>query len=71
MGDIVAGPPADTGLSNSAVPEKPTEPGLSSLVDDAVPPLADPADPPDGGYGWVCVGCNFTVNAFTWGLSAV
>ena len=26
--------------------------------------------PPDGGYGWVCVGCVFTINAFTWGVIA-
>ncbi|PMD56279.1 major facilitator superfamily protein [Hyaloscypha bicolor E] len=24
--------------------------------------------PPDGGYGWVCVACCFTINAFTWGV---
>ena len=27
--------------------------------------------PPDGGYGWVCVGCVFLVNAHTWGLNFV
>jgi MFS family permease len=27
--------------------------------------------PPDGGYGWVCVGACFTVNAFTWGVVSV
>jgi hypothetical protein len=27
--------------------------------------------PPDGGYGWVCVGTCFTVNCFTWGVVAV
>lgn len=30
------------------------------------------ADPPtDGGYGWVQVGVAFTINAFTWGQTAV
>ena len=27
--------------------------------------------PPNGGYGWVCVGCAFTINAHTWGLNSV
>lgn len=27
--------------------------------------------PPDGGYGWVCVACCFTVNAMTWGVNTV
>ncbi|OCL09009.1 hypothetical protein AOQ84DRAFT_275211, partial [Glonium stellatum] len=25
---------------------------------------------PDGGYGWVCVACVFTINDFTWGVVA-
>ncbi|OJD36904.1 mfs transporter [Diplodia corticola] len=28
------------------------------------------ATPPDGGYGWVCVGCVFMLNACTWGIAA-
>ncbi|KPI40333.1 putative transporter MCH2 [Cyphellophora attinorum] len=27
-------------------------------------------DCPDGGYGWVCVGCVFAINGFTWGVVA-
>lgn len=27
--------------------------------------------PPDGGYGWVVVGCCFMVNAMTWGVNSV
>jgi hypothetical protein len=27
--------------------------------------------PPDGGYGWVCVGACFAVNCFTWGIVSV
>ena len=27
--------------------------------------------PPDGGYGWVVVGACFTLNCFTWGVTAV
>ena len=30
-----------------------------------------PEPPPDGGYGWVCVACCFTLNCFTWGVVAV
>ncbi|QSZ29068.1 hypothetical protein DSL72_003578 [Monilinia vaccinii-corymbosi] len=26
--------------------------------------------PPDGGYGWVCVGCVFLINAHTWGVNS-
>ncbi|GAD95706.1 major Facilitator Superfamily protein [Paecilomyces variotii No. 5] len=32
-------------------------------------PSTDPARPPDGGYGWICVAALFCVNAFTWGAS--
>jgi hypothetical protein len=34
-------------------------------------PVIDPAEPPDGGYGWVIVGCCFTINFFTWGVIPV
>jgi hypothetical protein len=27
--------------------------------------------PPNGGYGWVCVGAVFFINAHTWGLNSV
>jgi len=26
--------------------------------------------PPDGGYGWVCIGACFVINGFTWGICA-
>ena len=26
--------------------------------------------PPDGGYGWVCTGCVFLINAHTWGVNS-
>src|SRR5690606_27891912 len=32
---------------------------------------SDLAAPPDGGYGWVVVGCCAILNAFTWGINAV
>lgn len=28
-------------------------------------------EPPDGGYGWVCVACVFLINAHTWGVNSV
>lgn len=28
-------------------------------------------DPPNGGYGWVCVACSFWINAHTWGINSV
>ena len=27
-------------------------------------------EPPDGGYGWVCVACTFCINAHTWGINS-
>ncbi len=33
--------------------------------------LAAVADePPNGGYGWVCVACAFLINCHTWGLNS-
>ncbi|KAK3714804.1 hypothetical protein LTR37_007539 [Vermiconidia calcicola] len=26
--------------------------------------------PPDGGYGWICTGCVFVINAHTWGVNS-
>lgn len=33
-------------------------------------PIVPTADPPDGGYGWVCLLCVFFINGFTWGIVA-
>ncbi|KAH8653097.1 major facilitator superfamily domain-containing protein [Tricladium varicosporioides] len=33
-------------------------------------PTPNPAPPPDGGYGWVCVFGQFLINGFTWGVVA-
>ncbi|KAJ5779689.1 major facilitator superfamily domain-containing protein [Penicillium paradoxum] len=30
-------------------------------------PPSHTSPPPDGGYGWVCVGACFSINCFTWG----
>lgn len=27
--------------------------------------------PPNGGYGWICVGCICLINAHTWGINGV
>jgi hypothetical protein len=47
-------------------PPLPAE-GASEVNDDDV----IEEDPPDGGYGWVCVGACFTLNCFTWGAVSV
>ena len=31
---------------------------------------SQPDEPPDGGYGWVCVACAFFINAHTWGINS-
>ena len=31
---------------------------------------AEVDEPPDGGYGWVCVMCTFFINAHTWGINS-
>ncbi|KAF2869703.1 major facilitator superfamily domain-containing protein [Massariosphaeria phaeospora] len=42
------------------------------LVGCAEVPLQEKVEdvPPDGGYGWVCVGCVFVINAHTWGMNS-
>ncbi|KAF3917111.1 hypothetical protein ABW20_dc0105492 [Dactylellina cionopaga] len=32
--------------------------------------VKDDSEPPDGGYGWICVLCNFFMNACTWGINS-
>ncbi|KAF3228062.1 hypothetical protein TWF106_008464 [Orbilia oligospora] len=39
------------------------------IVEDAGIVIDDSA-PPDGGYGWVCVMCNFFINSCTWGINS-
>lgn len=50
-----------------------SEKTISATDPEAPAALEDkPADiPPDGGYGWVCVGCVFLINAHTWGVNSV
>jgi hypothetical protein len=40
-------------------------------VETPLPPSSALAEPPDGGYGWVCVVAVFFINGFTWGIVAV
>ena len=45
----------------------------SSEKSDAQPAAeisASSNEPPDGGYGWVCVACCFLINAHTWGINS-
>ena len=42
-----------------------------SLSGDPDETSATTEPPPDGGYGWVCVGSVFIINGFTWGVTAV
>ena len=45
----------------------------NAASDDEIPSPTreEPPPPPDGGYGWVCTACAFTINAHTWGINAV
>lgn len=47
---------------------------ISTETDEVSPqtlPAADEQEPPDGGYGWVCVAATFWINAHTWGINSV
>lgn len=52
----------------SCLPEQP-KPTVVAIDD--VADRQEDATPPDGGYGWVCVGACFTINCFTWGTVSV
>ena len=43
----------------------------SDVLEDDDERALQAVDPPDGGYGWVCVACCFFINGFTWGVVAV
>ena len=47
--------------------------GFQSHVPDHEPPAEKTTkiyEPPDGGYGWICVACSFFINAHTWGINS-
>ncbi len=44
---------------------------LSYVGTESSPIAIETEVPPDGGYGWVCLGALFTINCFTWGVIAV
>lgn len=59
-----------TGPNASFDPEKRDEAAVGR--DHTPEPDSKSVDvPPDGGYGWVCVGCLFLMNAHTWGVNSV
>ena len=70
--------PGQVDVSHSPQRQSPTSSGDSERtiaavdeeqVEGQLPKAVD--EPPNGGYGWVCVGCAFAINAHTWGLNSV
>lgn len=51
--------------SKEALPEPPLVSALGALTDLDKQKIDD--DTPDGGYGWVVIGCQVGINAVTWG----
>ena len=49
----------------------PDQPKPARIEVDDVANREEDVSPPDGGYGWVCVGACFTINCFTWGTVSV
>ena len=62
----------------TASADKPNSPPTGSETTIAEPAADQPQiegkievdEPPDGGYGWVCVACTFVINAHTWGINS-
>lgn len=58
-------------LGDSERPNDASPHQLSQVGAENSPPVLQQEAPPDGGYGWVCLGALFTINCFTWGVIAV
>ena len=57
-------------ITSASLPEN----DIASSFDHPPEPhnVADIEDvPPNGGYGWVCTACVFSINAHTWGVNSV
>ncbi|KAI9732478.1 MAG: hypothetical protein M1818_007516 [Claussenomyces sp. TS43310] len=54
--------------------EKTNLPGEDIGLEDGTAPRPlirqEAEEPPDGGYGWVCVACVFLINGHTWGVNS-
>jgi hypothetical protein len=55
--------------SNNTIPPEGSEQTAGGEKQLEQPQVVD--EPPDGGYGWVCVACVFLINAHTWGVNSV
>ena len=67
-------PPAATKASgneaNSPAVDSETTSPVSGIDQPQVEKKRELDEPPDGGYGWVCVMCTFFINAHTWGINS-
>ncbi len=61
----------DTPIDGNTLTDTEKKPHFDD-AEPAIPPNDKQVDrPPDGGYGWVYVGCVFLINAHTWGVNSV
>lgn len=66
--DSDQGQPADAGTKEVWEKSSDTE---QPKAEEPVPEVKADYVPPNGGYGWVCVGSAFGINANTWGINSV
>lgn len=59
------------GVLQAIVHYEGSSPGNPPLVVEDTLPEDATEPPPDGGYGWVVVSACFTINCFSWGVTAV
>ena len=66
-----ASPFPSSGAAEKSASPSDSEAVIASPVEHpAVEEQAEVDEPPDGGYGWVCVACSFLINAHTWGINS-